>query len=418
MRLFSAIPSMLAVVACVGLVGCTDDEEPENTLPSGCDAFVVTSDDDQTALQTALIEAAPGSTVCLGTGTFHLNTELSIDVEGLTLTGFAPGVSILDFSAQDTGSNGISIRSDNVTIANLDVIETAGDGVRADSVRNVFFSRVSVIWSTPSSLGNGAYGLYPVNSLGVTIDGCTVTGARDAGIYVGQSSNIIVRNSEAYGNVAGIEIENSTDAEVYGNYAHDNTGGILIFNLPELPVKDGKRANIHDNIVEYNNTPNFADKSAVVSKVPTGLGIMILASDDNEVHMNEVRGNDAIGVLVVNYTNVLFGPFTDAEYDIFPQGNFIHDNLFEGNGQNPPGLVSAAISAAPVPDIAWDGCTDPMAADDGRLVNCLSNNTSADTEDGVATYINFDLCGQAGEKSTDAGPVTCTYDSLPTADGE
>ena len=35
--------------------------------------------------------------------------------------------------------------------------------------------------------------LYPVESTNVLIDGCVAIGASDAGIYVGQSQNIIVQ---------------------------------------------------------------------------------------------------------------------------------------------------------------------------------------------------------------------------------
>jgi parallel beta-helix repeat protein len=412
--------TLTSALSTTGLFGCGEDDPAELATPPGCTVFIPPGADDQTAVQTALIQAAPGSTVCLGSGTFHFKTELSIDVDGLTVRGAAPGATQLDFSAQDTGSNGILIRSDDVTLSGIDVLESAGDGVRADSVKNVTLEYMSVIWATPESLGNGAYGLYPVNSQGVTINGCLVVGARDAGVYVGQSQGIVVKNNEVYGNVAGIEIENSTDADVYGNYAHDNTGGILVFNLPGLPVKDGKRANVHDNIVEYNNVPNFGDPASTVSNVPTGLGIMVLASDDNEIHHNTITGNDSMGVLVLNYTTLVFPPFMDDAYDPFPQGNWIHDNEFSGNGAAPAGIVSAAIhnpetAGTPVPDIDWDGCTDENATGDA-LINCLSDNTSLDTEDGIATYLNFDLCAQAGMRSTDPTPVTCTYAPLPISE--
>ncbi|MEZ4902094.1 MAG: hypothetical protein R2822_10230 [Spirosomataceae bacterium] len=44
---------------------------------------------------------------------------------------------------------------------------------------------------------------------------------------MGQSENIIVRNCYAHENVAGIEIENSDDAEVYKNRAINNTTGLV-----------------------------------------------------------------------------------------------------------------------------------------------------------------------------------------------
>lgn len=111
---------------------------------------------------------------------------------------------------------------------------TAGDAIRIDGSANVVFRRVVVRWDGEPSNANGAYGLYPVNSEGVLVEECEVFGASDAGIYVGQSKSILVRNNHVHGNVAGIEIENSVEADVYGNRATDNTAGILIFDLPDL----------------------------------------------------------------------------------------------------------------------------------------------------------------------------------------
>lgn len=78
----------------------------------------------------------------------------------------------------------------------------------------------------------------------VLIEGCTAIGASDAGIYVGQSKNIIVRNSRAYHNVAGIEIENSLMADVYDNESTENTGGVLVFDLPDLVPERRKCARL------------------------------------------------------------------------------------------------------------------------------------------------------------------------------
>ena len=44
-------------------------------------------------------------------------------------------------------------------------------------------------------------------------------GASDAGIYVGQSSQVVVRTSRAERNVAGFELENTKGAELYDNEA-------------------------------------------------------------------------------------------------------------------------------------------------------------------------------------------------------
>jgi parallel beta-helix repeat protein len=273
-------------------------------------------------------------------------------------------------------------------------------------VTGITFLRVTVQWDADASMENGAYGLYPVSSTDVVIDGCVVKGARDAGIYVGQSQGILVANSEAHGNVAGIEIENSTDAIVRDNYAHDNTGGILVFNLPGLPVKDGKRANVFNNRVENNNTDNFGEPGTTVSQVPPGLGMLILASDDNEIHDNEIRGNRSSAIVILSFIEDLFGVYDDPEFDAYPQGNFIHDNLYENNGTDPAGLVSVLTDIRPIPDIMWDGCIDEAAMDDGHLTNCISEPS--------VTFLSFNFCNDFPAPSQDLTPVTCTYEPLPT----
>lgn len=386
-------------VVCVALgTGCGGDD-------LGDCALLLDDSTDEFAIQTALINAAADSTVCLAAGTYAFRGELSIAQPGLTLRGAARDETVLDFAHQDLGGNGLQITSNDVTIQALTVRDTPGDGIRATAVSNVAFLDVAVRWTEPQSLANGAYGLYPVSSDGVRIENTVVVGSRDAGIYVGQSTNILVANSEAFGNVAGIEIENSTDVEVRDNYAHDNAAGILIFNLPDLPVQDGKRTNVHDNLVENNNIDNFSEPGTVVSMVPPGVGILVLASDDNEIHHNTVRGNVTLGLLFLSYVDTLFGPIGDPSYDVFPEGNYGHHNVFSDNGTDPQGMAKSIVSKTPAPDLMWDGCFNEAAGIEGVRWNCFSDN-------GAASYLNFDFCGLTGE-TDDIAPVTCSYPSLP-----
>lgn len=376
-------------------------------LPEGCDVLVSPGDDDVEALQGALLDAAEGSTVCMAEGTFRLNTEISVSQNGLTLKGAGRDLTILDFSDQDLGANGIKISGDGVTVTAFTVQETPGDGIRGDDVANITYDDVAVIWAAEASEESGAYGFYPVGCDGVVIRNSLVRGARDAGIYVGQSKNIIVEDNEAVGNVAGIEIENSSDATVRGNHAHDNTGGILIFNLPGLEVKDGKRTLAYGNIVENNNGVNFGVAGTAVASVPPGLGFMILASDNNEIRDNMIRGNKSAGVIITEYSELLLEPFDDPEYNLYAQSNYIHDNTFENNATDPDELILTITSGAnPGFDMLLDGCEDPDAdAMDPALFNCFSGN-------GGGTFMDFDLCNGFMMQSTDLGPVTCEHTPL------
>ncbi|NUQ77230.1 MAG: right-handed parallel beta-helix repeat-containing protein [Polyangiaceae bacterium] len=413
-RPFAALCLFSGALAVLS-AGCGDDPDitpiEPLTPPPGCSSALGPSGGDDTeGVQTLLIEAKEGDTVCLLDGTYSFSNELSIATPGITLKGAGQGKTILDFKSQVSGANGIQITSDNVTVTEFDVKNTPGDGIRATSVKNIAFLKVSVLWDAAASTDNGAYGLYPVSSEGVRIEGCKVSGARDAGIYVGQSTKILVADSEAWGNVAGIELENSTDAEVRGCHAHDNTGGILVFNLPGLPMQGGKRAKVHNNIIESNNLDNFAEMGTTVARVPSGTGIMLLAADENEFHDNTIRNNKSIGVLIFSFSEGLFGKHDDPAFDIYPQANWFHDNTFENNGTMPSETVMLLVPLNPVPDIIWDGCFDPMLDNaSGMYTNCLSGN-------GAATYNDMDYCSQSGGASGDISKVTCERMTLPTQD--
>ncbi|MCB9506469.1 MAG: right-handed parallel beta-helix repeat-containing protein [Myxococcales bacterium] len=405
-RALAAIVLVSAAASCGG-----DDSEdqlpdPEDQLPEGCDQLVEPSADDQTAVQTALIVAAEGSTVCLAEGEFRFTTELSIDVDGVTLRGAGMDLTILDFSGQEVGSggNGIKGSSDGLTFEDFQVRDTPGDGIRVDDAQDVTFRRVEVAWTAEQSETSGAYGLYPVGCDGVLIEQCVVHGARDAGVYVGQSNDIVVQDNEAWGNVAGIEIENSNGAEVRRNHAHDNTAGILVFNLPGLS-QYGAGALVHDNLVENNNVPNFGVAGTIVANVPGGSGMIILACDDNELRDNTVRGNVTAGLIVFTYLPGLFGTYDDPNFDREATGNWVHGNTWEENGTAPIGalhrVVPSGVFPTPSPDIVFDGCA---TRDGDAPTNCV--------EEPNATFIDLDFCGGFDAASTDAAGYACSGEAI------
>src|SRR5262249_20376528 len=210
------------------------------------------------------------------------------------------------------------------------------------------------------------------------IEECEASGASDAGIYVGQSQNIIVRRCRAERNVAGIEIENCDDADVYDNTATDNAGGLLVFDLPDLQKKNGRRIRVFNNKVHANNHVNFATPGSKVGSVAPGTGVMVLASKQVEVFKNEIKDNQTYNLAVVSY-HITGRKIEDPQYDPVPEAVYVHDNTFSGGGTNPAGergKLLEALLGKPVPDILYDGITkEEQPPADKRVY--FKNNGSA-----------------------------------------
>ncbi|HEY5817279.1 MAG TPA: parallel beta-helix domain-containing protein [Mesorhizobium sp.] len=327
---------------------CGSASAAELTVQPGADAAE--------KLTEALITAQPGDVVAIGAGRFELTEGLSLDVDNVTVRGAGPDRTVLSFKGQTGSGEGLLVTSSQVVLEDFAVEDTKGDGVKSKGSDQITFRNLRVEWTAGPNEANGAYGVYPVASKNVLIDGVVVRGAADAGIYVGQSENIVVRNSRAEFNVAGIEIENSMKADVYKNVATRNTGGILVFDLPNLPVQGGHDIRVFDNEVVDNDTANFAPKGNTVAMVPKGMGIMVMANRNVHVFNNRLDRNGTTHVLIAAYPN----DYDDDDYMFVPRGVFVHGNSYGEGGGAPDGEVGKTISdvsGTPVPDIVWDGVT-------------------------------------------------------------
>jgi parallel beta-helix repeat protein len=298
------------------------------------------------SIQAALDKAAPGDTIVVAPGTYHEN--ITVKTYGLTLKGQAGGDARPVLDGENRFENGVLATGGKFTIEQFVIRNYTENGVIVDGADGATFRDLR-------TENTGEYGLFPIESAHVLIERCVATGASDTGLYVGQSRDIVVRDSEAFGNTSGIEIENSINALVENNYVHDNSGGILVFLLPERVSKENHHNLIRNNRIERNNKPNTAPKEMIVSTVPAGTGIFIMAADDNEVSGNQIKANNSFGVAVANLTQAL--PKESAfDVGIYSERNRIQANTFSDNGRAPdPEVIKAGLSGA---DLLWDGSGD------------------------------------------------------------
>ena len=340
----------------------------------GCFGFapvVFSQKDFQKKYQSQMILAEPGTVIELPEGTFTLTNTLSLEgKKKITIRGKGMDKTILSFKDQTDGAEGIRV-SDGVDILleGFTVQDAKGDAIKTMHVTGITFRNVKAEWTGTPGPDNGGYGLYPVQCEQVLIDQCEAIGASDAGIYVGQSKDIVVKNSKAFHNVAGIEIENSLRAEVFNNEAWENTGGLLVFDLPDLVQKKGGQVKLHHNKIHDNNYTNFAPKGNIVATVPSGTGLMILATKEVEAYENEIRNNQTVSTLIISYMTT-GKPIKDKQYDPFPSAISIHDNVYERKTGLPVSndLLSNIVGkkfGENIPHILYDGIKNPSLLDAG-----------------------------------------------------
>ena len=402
------------VIAGMLLVGCGKAAKPENF---------------QKTLQERLIAAKPGDVIDLPAGKFHFDRTLSLTVNGVTLRGKGMNATVLSFAGQKSGSQGVLVKANDFTMEDIGIEDTAGEALTIQGGTNIIVRRVRTEWTRGPNPENGPYGIYPVECKTLLVEDSVARGAADAGIYVGQSQNVVIRRNRSEFNVDGFEIENSENVDAYDNVATKNTGGMGVFNLPNLPRQGGRHVRVFNNQLVENNTPNFAPKSlGPIYALPTGTGMYVLAIRDVEIFNNKIRNNNTVNVYIIHYktavddtalrdtssspiTQQIFAP-ADQRYYPFVQNIFLHDNDIAGGGSSPDTRMGgvktlAAALGGKFPDILYDGMVDPAWGHKGSNAGhiCLQRN-------GDATFLNFDVPGKMRHPVRDVKQYACSLPAL------
>ena len=370
----------------------------------------------QDTLIQQLIDAKPGDVITIPAGVYAIDRGLSLDVDGVTIRGAGMDRTILSFKGQAAGAEGLLVNASNFTIEDLAIEDAKGDGLKVNEGENIIIRRVRAEWTGGPKTSNGAYGLYPVQVRNLLIEDSVAIGASDAGIYVGQSNNVVVRRNRAEFNVAGIEIENTQNADVYDNLATNNTGGILVFNMPNLKVP-GFATRIFRNRVEGNNTGNFGRKGSAVASVPAGSGVVINSNDQVEIFDNDIGGNVTANVIISSYfsTGYMSEKGVAPNFDPWPEAIFIHDNRFTAGGNKPDGLDLQALRVAmfgvtgSLPDVLWDGYVDVKKYRGGKVDPALA----VCVDNGAAQTLNADAPHKYKSPALVGDAVRCRLTPLP-----
>jgi len=277
---------------------------------------------DGESIMAAVKAANPGDTIQVMPGTYH--ETVYIDKDDIRIVGVIQEGRRATMDGQGKLNDAILYSGNNIVVENLLITKYKGNAIMGQAGNN-FEIRNNVIVDT------GVYGIFPQLGKNGIVEHNVISGIEDAAIYVGMSDNIHVAHNEVFDSVAGIEIENSRHAIVENNYVHNNTGGILAFITPGLPVKTTYDVILRNNFVVNNNTANFGAPGSTVAGIPAGTGILIMAADEVVVEGNIISGNKTAGIIITDHQNA---PNTtiDPESDPAPDKVMILDNLMLNNG--------------------------------------------------------------------------------------
>lgn len=382
------------------------------------------SDDFQKALQEKLINAQDGATIELPEGTFELTKSLSLEgLSDITIKGKGRDQTILSFKGQEEGSEGLYISNvKNIVLSDFTIQDAKGDNIKIIHGNGVVIRNVNATWTGGAKESNGAYAIYPVECQNVLIEDSEASFASDAGIYVGQSINVVVRRCYAHHNVAGIEIENCINSDVYSNESINNTGGILIFDLPDLVLKNGRNTRVFNNTIVDNNHKNFAPKGNIVATIPPGTGIIVLATDSVEIFQNEITNHKSVGIAIASYL-LTERPIKDSLYNPYTNTIYIRDNKISTNKNlihidksTSMGKMILATFRKPM-DIIYDGIADPKYTDeDGMLPQsrriCIRNNGENINFGNLNAHKAEGLTDLLRYSSTDISPYDCEHKGI------
>jgi parallel beta-helix repeat protein len=290
---------------------------------------------DGESIQAAVKAAQPGTVIRVMPGTYHETVYVDRDdirIIGVIEAGRRP---VLD--GQKKLNDAILYSGNNFVAENLEIRNYKGNGIMGQAGNN-FEIRNNVVVDT------GVYGIFPQLGQNGIVEHNVVSGIADAAIYIGMSDNIHVAHNEVFDSVAGIEIENSRHAVVENNYVHGNTGGLLAFVTPGLPIKTTIDVIFRNNFVVGNNHPNFGAPGSTVAGIPPGTGILVMAADDVVVEGNLISDHKTTGIIITDHahaSNITADPESEPNSDRVS----ILDNVMLRNGYDTITEVKAVMLA-------------------------------------------------------------------------
>ncbi|MCC6287030.1 MAG: right-handed parallel beta-helix repeat-containing protein [Chitinophagaceae bacterium] len=420
---------LTALLSCWLLLSCNNHNDAA-AIKKDYITSITFSPGEENKIVEALLSIKDSTSILLKAGRYSFDNLSIAQVNHIALRGEGKEKTILDFSTQTQGGEGIRVTNiHGFTITDMTIRDSKGDLLKINKSSNIVIASLNAIWKTADST-SGGYAIYPVMCKNILIEDCYAEGSSDAGIYVGQSDSAVIRKCRAAKNVAGCEIENTTHAEVYDNEFYDNTAGFLIFDLPGLSQRGGY-VKAYNNNIHDNNNRNFARAGSFgtswgVGNAAPGSGVIILSASHISLYKNTIINNNAAPVSIASGFAVddKAAEKISDNYAPVSQDIHIYDNIIEIGKTFPTPtykhhigkLLVAIEEKLNAQDKGRKGMRIPMIMYDGISSNILTSGTASNpdsiciSQPGPNMFVNADLLNIQTPKwspNTNITPYTC-----------
>lgn len=298
------------------------------------------------SIQDAVNEAKPGDIILVPPGTYRetvriLKDDLTIvGSKGAIIdaSGFANGIHVgADIFNEGPNPTCPAVAVKSFTLVGLTIQNAVNNGIFLSGVDGYTLTRGTYI-------NNGDYATYPSCSDNGQISSNYTKGGGDTCIYVGNDVETSVIGNWATGCTVGVQIVNSDDVIVRANTVTGNSTGVLAIVDPFNPRTETSNVLIAANRIYANNRPNTSTDGDL-ARLPSGVGVLLVGSDNSKIRRNEMAGNNTWGVAITSNPLASEDP---RGINPNPDNNEIRLNVVLGNGAHPP-------PGLPGVDLFYDG---------------------------------------------------------------
>ena len=270
-------------------------------------------------IEAAVAASQPGDVILVGAGTYPGGIVVPESKPGITIRGVDRNAVVFDGENRVENANAIEVEADDVTLENMTAHDFVANGFYWEGADG-FAGRYLTVWNV------GLYGIYAIESRDGLIEESYVSGAADAGFYIGECNpcDTLLRDNTAILSAVGFSGTNASGNLVVEYSLFDRNGVGILPNsfdvgLAPPPQRD---ATFRGNVVTGSGSVPVPRQTPLGGY--HGIGIGLIGAVDDLVELNEVTGSTRYGIVVV--------ASVDRATSWVPSDNRITDNVVSGSG--------------------------------------------------------------------------------------